>query len=523
MKTQAKSGKLSDKELLQLLYMYRENPKRYAMEVDGLEQTWKLQDDLLAACPRAIKEHKPIVVASGHSLGKDKIAAAAARWFLHTYIPSIVVLTAPTDRQVNFTMYKEIKSYEATKKQNWGGELYEKPLIKISDDHFLIGFTTKETGTTKEGGGGKFQSFHSRNICVIVTEAQSVEDYIFDQIDGITTAENVLVILLGNPTRAKGRFATLIRDRVNNIVFNFSCLDNPNYLDRRIVIPGLATYQWVEDKRRKWGEDDPRWIGRVLGQIPDNAINNLFPESLIRHMKSRRGFLSPYSAEAGVAIDPAGEGVDDNVIMSAKGGEVKDVFKKTLMSPSERVHKAIKMCKEINGYFIVIDCDGMGQADYREAINMPDEYLAGIQIIKFHGSAPSALTDGPADNSDESKRKIYGNMRAEAAFITQERAKEGKCSIDPDDEELCEDLMADESFEKKGVLWITPKDEIKESLGRSPGKGDCYKMLQWAFHQKFEDRAFRHGRSQPQYGNTDHDVMRGYVPPAVLPAYGRMD
>jgi phage terminase large subunit len=519
------SNKLSDQELLKLLRMYQDNPRRYITEVDGLEQSWKLQDDLMAACPRAIKERKSIYVASGHSLGKDKIAAGIARWFLHTYIPSIVVLTAPTDRQVNLTMYKEIKSYEATKKQDWGGQLYDKPLIKVSDDHYLVGFTTKETGHTKEGGGGKFQGIHSRNICVIVTEAQSVEDYIFDQIDAITTGANVLVIYLGNPTRAKGRFAAGLRNKVDNIVFHFSCLDNPNYLDRRIVIPGLATYEWVEDKRRKWGEDDPRWVGRVLGQVPDNAINLLFPESLINHMKTRRGMLSPYSTDAGVAVDPAGEGVDDNVIMSAKGGEVIETFRRTLMTPSENAIKAVKMCKAINGHFIIFDCDGMGIRDYQEAESLGDDVLQGIQLVKFHGSAPSAIDEGTATGSDERRRRVYGNMRAEAAFVTQQRGKDGLCSIDYTDEELIEDLMADESFEKRGVLYVTPKDEIKETLGRSPGKGDAYKMLQWAFHQKFEDHAVKPGRGWRQYGDMNHDVMAGYRDPApgALPAYGRMD
>ena len=519
-----KTGKPSNEEWLATLDYYQANPKAYLFDVLGLEQTWRLQDELLAVLPRAIEERKPIFAASGHSLGKDKICAGIGLWFLQTYLPSIVVLTAPTDRQVKRIMWKETLHYWETKKQNWGGQAYTNPYLEINQsDHYLIGFTTKETGQTKEGGGGKFQGFHSRYVCVIVSEAQSMEDNIFDQIDAITTAEKILVIYLGNPTRAKGRFAAGLRDRVHNIVFNFSCLDNPNYLDRRTVIPGLASYEWVEDKRRKWGEDDPRWIGRVLGQIPDNALTLLFPQSLIDLMKGRRGLLSPYSGEAGVALDPAGEGVDDNVIMAAKGGEVIETFKKTMMTPGETALKSVEMCKKINGSFIIVDCDGMGIRDYQQLAKMPEDYLQGIRIIKFHGSAPSAINEGTAEGSDEGRRRVYGNMRAEAAFVTQERAKAGKCSIDFQDEELIEDLMEDESFDKKGVLYITPKDEIKESLGRSPGKGDCYKMLNWAFAQDFEDETFGGGKGLPAYGNMEHDVMRNYRPPAQLPAYGRMD
>lgn len=523
-KTDHLNNKPSNEDWLKLMRLHQLNPRMHITDVLGLEQSWRLQDELMAACPRAIAERKSIYVASGHSLGKDKICGGIALWFLNTFIPSIAVLTGPTDRQVRRIMYKEVMSYWTTRKQDWGGKAFIEPYIEIDkSDHFLIGFTTKETGHTKEGGGGKFQGLHSRNVCVIVTEAQSVEDNIFDQIDAITTAENVLVIYIGNPTRAKGRFAAGLKDTKNNIVFHFSCLENPNYLDRRIVIPGLATYSWVEKMREKWGEEDPRWVGRVLGQVPDNALNQIFSDKLIEHMKGRRGMLSPYSGDAGVAVDPAGEGVDDNVIMSAKGGEVKETFKKTLQSPSQNALKAVEMCKDINGTFIIFDCDGLGIRDYQEACRLPDDYLQGIKLIKFHGSAPSAVDEGPAEGSDETKRRVYGNMRAEVAFITQERGKAGKCSIDFQDEELIEDLQEDESFEKNGVLYVIPKDEIKESLGRSPGKGDCYKMLQWAFAQEFEDETFNKRGPKPAFGNMDHDVMRGYVAPQALPAYGRMD
>ena len=50
------------------------------------------------------------------------------------------------------------------------------------------------------------------------------------------------------------------------------------------------------------------------------------------------------------------------------------------------------------------------------------------------------------------------------------------------DLELIEDLLEDEYFEKhRGQLQVIPKDEMRERLGRSPGRGDAWKMLQWAF------------------------------------------
>lgn len=475
---------MTDREMLLTLHQkYLNNPIIYCKEVLGVQQLWKLQEDLLNTCPVAIKERKQIYLASGHSLGKDYISAAISLWYLQTHIPSIVIQTAPTDRQVKAIMWKETQTHWLNKKVDLGGRAFIDPRLDIAKDWFLIGFTTKETGATKEGGGGKFQGYHSPNICVIATEAQAIEDTIYDQIDAITSSENCLVIYIGNPTRAKGRFAAGLRDKEHNIVFNFSCLENPNYIEKRTVIPGLASYEWVEDKRIKWGEGDPRWVGRVLGQIPDVAINNIFPLSLMSHMKERHGFLAKHSDNRGVAVDPAGEGIDDNVFMAGSGGEIMDVYTKTLMPPSESAHKAIEMCKEKNGSFIIVDCDGVGIGVYQELNKLPESYLQGIQIIKFHGSAQNEVKEGD--------RPIYANLRAEAAFVARDRGQAGRAAINEGDSELIEDLLEDEYFEsKKGRIQIIPKEEIKERLGRSPGRGDCYKMLQWAFEQGYKDTSY---------------------------------
>lgn len=474
---------------------WRETPLRFVKNILGVEKTWKLQNDLLASLPIAIRDKKSIYVGSGHSLGKDYICGTVGPWFLHCYGPSIVVLTAPTDRQVRNIMWKETRGHWDRRKIDLGGRAFVEPKIEFTKEWFLTGFATKETGATKEGGGGKFQGIHSPSVCVIVTEAQAVEDNIYDQIDAISTAVNMLTIFIGNPTRAKGRFAQGLRDKDKNIVFNFSCLENPNYIERKIVIPGLATYEWVEDKRQKWGESDPRWIGRVLGQIPDNALNTTFTRQIIELMHKRNGLNSQFSNCRGVAVDAAGEGIDDNVFLSGDSGDIIDRFKKTTMSPSEVALKAVEMCKAIDGWFIVVDCDGVGARDYKELISLPADYLDGIQIIKFHGSAPSEKSIDIMSAGKLIKKKIYANLRAEASFTAADRAKAGKATLPDNMPEIEEDLQADEWFENdKGLIQLIDKADIRESLERSPGDGDAYKMLQWAFDKGIQDE--RHSKQR---------------------------
>ncbi len=494
---------LSPEKASILLNDWRTAPQTFMHDVLGINKIWQLQADLIKACIRAFETGQDIYVGSGHSLGKDYICAAISLWFLHCYRPSIVIQTAPTDRQVKKVMYGETLSHWYNRKMDLGGQTFANPYIEFQKDKwYLIGFTTKETGASKEAQGGKFSGFHSQNMCIIVSEAQAIEDNIVDQIDGVIASATGkrLVIYIGNPTRAKGRFAKGLRDKKNNIVFNFSCLDNPNYKHRKEMIPGLASYAWVEDKRRKWGEDDPRWYGRVLGQIPETSVNTVLGADEIEHMKSRHGFLSQHAANAGVSLDPAGEGIDDNIMMGGNGGEILETVAKTKVPPSTSAIKAVELCKGINGSFIIIDCDGVGIGTYQELKKLSPHYLNGIQIIKFHGSAPSEFeVDG---------KRVYQNMRAEAAFVTKQRGKDGRAALDVGDSELIEDLGEEEYFtNKRGLIQIESKEDIKDRLERSPGRGDAYKMLQWAFSKGYKLIGSVSERdTRPRYGMTD-DTM----------------
>lgn len=504
---------LSHDQASTLLNRWRGDPTTYFDEVLGVTAIWKLQQDLLNACPIAIQQHKPIYVGSGHSLGKDYICAGISLWFLQCYRPSIVIQTAPTARQVEKIMWGETRVHWANKKIDLGGIAFTTPYLEIDKDKkwYLIGFATKETGGSAQAGGGKFQGYHSQNNCIIVTEAQAVEDVVYDQIDALTTSANVLVIFIGNPTRAKGRFAKGLRDKVNNIVFNFSCLDNPNYKHKQVLIPGVATYEWVEDKRRRWGENDPRWYGRVLGQIPPMGTSSVFPEDIMNLMYGRHTLLALHSANAGVSVDVAGDGVDDEVIMSGKGGEVKDVYVRGSMSPSDTAHKAVKMCKEVNGSFIIIDCDGMGIKVHQELRKLHRDFLKSIQLVKFHGSAPCTIYD------KKKQRPEYANMRAEAAFVARERGQHGIAAVDINAKELIDDLMEEEWFEKNGKIQLEDKDDIKERLGRSPGQGDCWKMLQWAFNQNYKSIDTRENTKLPAYAMAENTGQM--MSPRNLPRY----
>lgn len=504
----------------QLIEQWRKNIPLYFKEQLQLEHPiWKLQKEVIDVIPIAIAERKPIYIGTGHALGKDYLFGCISNWFLDTHVPSKVILTGPTDRQVKHIMWVETLARYNGKRIKYG-KAYNNPYIEIQKENwFLMGFTTKDSASGQ--GGGKFQGIRSAyNQCILVTEAQSVEDGIRDQIDGIATAENILLIFAGNPTRTDGWFAKGLKDKRKNIVFNFSCLESPNYIQNRIVIPGLVGRSWVEDKRIRWGENDPRWTSRVLGQVPATSLNQMYGPEVMDMMRARHGFLGRYSFNRGVAVDSAGEGTDDNVFMSGSGGEVLDVKTTAIIAPSVAAVKAVELCKAINGFWIIVDCDGIGIGVYQELIKLSAEYLAGIKIIKFHGSSKDVEQMETGGKHRPEKKRLYANLRAYAAFVAKERALRGVAAVSPDDSYLNEELEADEWFENKsGQIQLIEKKDIKEKLDppRSPGRADCWKMLQYAFEQEFKDDVYHpQGEKVQQYADHDytpHEMrgMQGYA------------
>ena len=57
---------------------------------------------------QAVAKHQRVAVPSGHSLGKDFCSARLMRWFLYSFMPSIVISTAASDRQISKVIWGEL-------------------------------------------------------------------------------------------------------------------------------------------------------------------------------------------------------------------------------------------------------------------------------------------------------------------------------------------------------------------------------------------------------------------------------
>jgi len=420
-------------------------------------QLWEGQRRVL----RALIQHRWVAVGSGHALGKDFIGGGLPLWFNHTHYPSKVILTAPTDRQVESIMWAELSTHyeRGGGKKIMGGKLTVKNL-SFDEDWFTTAFTTKET----KGQTGKFQGYHSPNILVIVSEAQAVDDTIFEQIEAVMTSKNSYLLLLGNPLRSSGYYARSLRARSEFHVVNLNCMDNPNYIQRKEVIPGLATYEWVEKMRKKYGDDSPIWQGRVLGQVPDSSIDNVIFFADAEAAIERRLILPITDRRVLITNDPATFGDDECFTYVQEEGKFSMDADHSIL--------AKKPTTEIAGHLIVLrkktDADGIAVDTIGEGRGVADNLNdARETVIEFKGS------------NEALDKKQFQNQRAEAWWYAREQFAKGRVSI-PDDPILLEELTEVKYFiNRRGLIQIEDKEDIKERIGRSPNRADALVQGLW--------------------------------------------
>jgi len=418
------------------------------------------QAEILEAIPRAIAQNRPIVVPSANMQGKDFICGRIPLWFLYSYPPSKVIITAPTDRQVKEIIWAELSTA-------WNNAPLEMPgrlltcKVDVEPDWFIIAFTTRESGDQT----GKAQGFHSPNICVIVSEAQAVEDKIFEQLDSLLGGQHNLMIMIGNPLRTTGTFARAIEDTTHNIVIHLDALDSPNYLEKKIVIPGMASYEWIEKRRQLWDPegtgDDPRWLARVRGFKPKSSIDTLFSPELLSQMVTQEP--RQMTRKIVVSNDPAGHGDDEEVIYGGISGRISKQDIQAKSTGPSSCSRTLQMAREVGANHIIIDCDGLGQpiADFIRKIK-PD----GVYLEEIHSQGK------PEDEQ-------YYNLAAEMWFYAKKESEEGRERI-PDDEYLKQELEERKYFiNTRGKIQLESKEDVKDRLGRSPNRADSWVMNVW--------------------------------------------
>lgn len=415
---------------------------------------WKGQRDIV----RAMRAHRRLRLQSGNATGKTHELAAQVIEFLVTMPHRKAVIGGPSYNQVKNGLWDEIvKAWDEAASR--GVRLSKN---RPGADEWSTGNGSKafisspDNISSVQGGRG------SNGTVIVVDEAQGVHDSkLWDAWESLMQHEESRLVSACNPLFPEGV------DYENSLsadwhTLTIDSLSHPNVVTGRSILPGAVSRLWIEERRKKWGEEDPRWIARVLGRYPEIGSMSLFS---MRTIEAAAMMLPTMREGLHLGIDVAGEGGDLNVATVVRDGVVEDVREWSGIDPMGTVGMIVQLIRElhVNPTNVHIDSTGLGSGIVARLI----EQGYSVDGINFAESPSGAWADVLHDQTAL-------NRRAEMYLVAAQLLRDGNLKIPARFDLTRRDLCATRLTKphSSGASQIEPKDAIKKRIGRSPDFGD---------------------------------------------------
>jgi hypothetical protein len=260
------------------------------------------------------------------------------------------------------------------------------------------------------------------------------------------------MLLGGNPTDPKGPLGDIARDPEHWKVVRINGDPENPHRSKRISI------EWAQAEIDRHGRDNP-WVKvSVLGEFPDVGFRNLLgPDDIDKAKKRVYSELDYQHAQKRIGVDVAMGGDDATVICIRQGLRAGQFVEMRTDDPQVIANRVAQAVDRSGAEVVYIDKTGVGVSVYKALQTMR------VRVV----GVDNAQT--PADDR-------YLNSRAEQWCNLAKWVKDGGW-LSTSYDALEKDLMAPEytykTINKRTVLMIQPKDEIKKLLGRSPDYGDA--------------------------------------------------
>lgn len=455
-------------KLLKSPETYKDDIVGYAENVLGV-QLWAKQKEIC----EALIQHKRVIVESANAIGKSFIVAVIATWFHETHIPGTAVLTAPTERQITDTTFKEIR------KMYRGPGLAKKAnRIERTPNHKVLGYTAVDDTA--------FQGIHDENLLIVFEECIGIEGIFWNAARGVLAGGNSYWLAVCNPTDISSHAYTE-RESGEWHVIQISAFDHPNVeaglKGEPEPIPGAITLQQLRDNIRSWCDEIPAqdktdadfefegktWRpgpiaeARLLGRYPTLDGYTVFTQRDFELASAKQEPTDAGQDQVEIGCDVARYG-DDNTTIHVKRGN-QSVFHESYNGRSTQ-YTATRLKELANQY--------AGDHAKKIPIRVDSAGIGGGLCDQKGGFNFVEVNAATVANDSES----YPNKRSELLFTLAGKMRSGECNISflhkrQQDELRRQALGITYKLDTKGKRVAEPKDKIKQRIGRSPDDLDA--------------------------------------------------
>jgi hypothetical protein len=426
------------------------------------EYLWSKQVEICDA----IMEHKYVAVKACHGPGKSFIASRIMAWWgeVHPLGSAFTVSTAPTAPQISAILWRELRRVHRVHKLRgrmtleniwYMTERGNRNTVSSEDEMIAMG---RKPADYDEAA---FQGIHARYVLAVIDEAGGVPKNLYDGINSIVTGDDCRVLAIGNPDDPGSHFADICKPGSGWHVISISAYETPNFTGEYVpdaVAKQLVTPNWVEERKRDWGEGSPLWTSKVLGDFPDTSDDYLFSPSILKRAIETQ--------QSGIELgqyggDVARFGTDKTVVYRNRGFNIRfeaEWAKKDTMVTVGRFKNILEASKPHN-LKMVIDVIGLGSGVF-DRMREQD-----LNVVPF----------AAGEAARNSKR--FKNKRAEAFWTFRELCDQGVIDLDPEDEILLNQLGSIKwDVDSSGRIFVESKEDMAKRGLPSPDRADAAVM-----------------------------------------------
>jgi hypothetical protein len=462
-------GEMREKSRLRL---YESDPEAWLWDVLG--KRWyskqaEIVDSFMSSSRTAVK--------SANGCGKSAVVADLITWIVATGVPSetLCIVSAPTLSQIEkviFAYLKVNRGLADAMGMRLPGRITETLAWKLDGDNgaeFLV-FGKRPSD---QDIVSSFQGTRKRNTFVFLDEAGGLPQDMFTAAEAVATGAGSRILAIGNPDRRGTEFHRIFTDPQLSqdwSLHTISAFDLPTFTGESVYpdeeaqknfLNGLTSVDWVEHKKRAWGEDSARYKSKVMGEFPDEADNTFFPQATID-----RGFDTVIEEDDAIrpvlGLDVARFGSDENVLYINRGGRVRLVDKWSKLDLIETARRVHDYGQRYMASVINIDVNGVGGGVVDALVRLDDFSDAVYDIGAINGS----------HGSPDSAR--WTNARAWHYDTFRELLADGKLDLDYEDNQLRDEMISQTyHFSARGSITMTSKDMMRKSGISSPDSLDA--------------------------------------------------
>jgi phage terminase large subunit len=431
---------------------------------------WDGTSDPLATICQSLADGKDTGAESATGTGKTFLGALLVLWFLACFEDSIVVTTAPIEKQLTLHIWKEIGGlFPKFKKHYPQAELLTlklrmKPGSDEQEKWAAVGFACGVDAGADSAT--RAQGFHAQHMLIITEETPGIDPAVMTAFENTCTADHNIRLALGNPDHqadALHKFVT--SEGVTNV--RISAYDHPNVVTGEEVVPGAVGRKSVLKRKKQLGAESRLYQSRVRGISPSEAVDALIKLSWCTHAKGLHSiFRSDRHALRAFGVDVANsENGDLGAIARGSGRILDDVSAFPCPNANALGRRVVSEAKstDVAPEHVGVDGVGVGAGTVNEARD------SGFWVQTCNGG------DKPDETADAEK---FNNKRSQMYWQMRLDLERADLAL-PNDDELIEDLTTPKWLTKNGKICVESKEEIKKRIGRSPNKGDAAVYWNW--------------------------------------------